>query len=315
MMLTRILTGFILMLLLGAMGVVVALRRQTELRQEQVGAPAPPVEAVAPRPQAPEGASWLGVVIPEEAVDISSRLEGRLESIKAQVGDKVAQGTVLAVLDVRGLKQELAMSEAELLSVRAELQVAELSLTEARERLARRSEPRQLSLGAVSQEEVAEARYQEQLAAVRLESARAKVQQQEAHIIQLQQNIAEAALRAPFEGVIASRKVDAGALVRSGQVLLHLLRAGSQRVRFAVPEQHARQLAVGQQVRVALADKAEVLVGRVSHVAPEVDSASRMVFAVATLDMVGSPASPPLPAGTVVRVTAERERGREQEQR
>nr|WP_233601346.1 efflux RND transporter periplasmic adaptor subunit [Corallococcus sp. AB038B] len=242
---------------------------------------------------------FLGVLISTETVELAPRVEGRLESIQVHVGDAVRTSQVVAVLDTGVEQRELAIAKAELLSARAAAEVATLALEQAGERLRRREDPRQLSLGALSEEELATTQYERRMAQAKLDAARAEVQESEARVAQYQQRINEASLRAPFAGVVAGRYADPGALVRSGQAVIHLLRGGKRQVRYAVPEPLAREVRVGQTVRVQAQGLEQRLTGQVAHVAPEVDAASRMLFVVADLDGASE-----LPSGAVVQVSA-----------
>jgi RND family efflux transporter MFP subunit len=233
----------------------------------------------APRPGAPT--SFLGVVIPHESVDLTSKFEGRLERLEAGVGDRVRQGEVLARLDVRPLVQELAAARANLQASRAEEQAAGLLLAEAREKKGRYFTPRSLELGVYSQEELAKIRYEESTALARLEAARARSREQVARVVELEQNVSEAVLVAPFDGVIAARPVSPGARIAAGQPILRLLGTGGRKIRFAVPEEQARQLEPGSPLRLSIDQPALTLAGQVESIAPEVDAAARMVFAVA----------------------------------
>lgn len=267
--------------------------------------PEPPPSLPAPREQRPAEQrpardGFLGVIIPEEAVDISTRVEGRLESVKVRVGDTVRQGAVLAVLDTQRLRRDLAIAEAEVLTARAGLHMAELALAEAQEKLARREDPKQVGLGALSQEELSTSRYEQRMAAVKLEAAQARLLEQQARVTRIQQDILEATPRAPFDGVVASRLADPGALVRSGQNILHLLRTGVRRVRFAVPEQEIRTVSVGLPVHILASGQEPPLSGRVSSLTPEVDVASGMMLGIAELEESGE--RPPPPSGSAVRV-------------
>ncbi|MBM7116774.1 efflux RND transporter periplasmic adaptor subunit [Archangium primigenium] len=294
------------------LGVLALVGAVASLRQ--TAPPARPAEA--PRVVAPErpalraaenGEGWLGVLVAEEALDVASRLEARVDSVRVQVGSVVRQGDVLVTLDARRLREDLAIAEAGQLSSKAELEMAGLSLEQSRERLERRESPEQLRLQALSAEELSVARYELRMAAAKLEVARAKVLEQEARVSQLRQQVGEASLRAPFDGVVAGRYVHAGALARAGQTLVHLLRSGKSQVRFAIPMREMRAVAVGQPVRVRVPEGGLVLEGQVTQVAPEVDVATRMVFALA--DVTVRPGSP-VPAGSVVRVTVSGEQAR-----
>lgn len=261
-------------------------------------APEPEQAPRAPRlPGTPGG--WLGVVIAEESVDLAASKEGRVESIRVQVGDQVKQGEIVATMEAQAAQQELAVAEAELLSRRAEQRTAALALEEAQERLKRRETPEQLRTGAVSDEELATARYQERTASAKLEFAQAQVQQHEARVAQLRRNVSETIIRAPFQGVVASRFVTTGAQLQAGQPILHLLRKGRVQVRFAMPAPEARHAVVGQRLLLEASEQEGVLEGHIVRVAPEVDVAAMKVFAVAELE---SGPGTLLPAGTVMRV-------------
>lgn len=257
-----------------------------EARSEELPPPVPASVGGAPRAGVP--ASFLGVVIPHDSVDVTSKFEGRLERVTVDVGAHVSKGAVLALLDVRQLEQDLAAAKATLQSSRADEQAAGLALAEAREKKGRYFTPRSLELGVYSQEELATIRYQESTALARLEAAHARTREQEARLVQLQQNVSEAALVAPFDGVVATRPVSPGARVAAGQPILRLLGTGGRKIRFAVPENQARQLEPGAPLKLSIDQPGLTLAGRVESIAPEVDAAARMVFAVASFE-----ASPP----------------------
>lgn len=247
-------------------------------------------------------AGWLGVLIAEESMDLAPLLDGRVESVKVRVGSVVHQGEVLVKLDAKSLQEDLAIAEAELQSSKAELEVAQVQLEQAQERLRRRDSPEQVKLQALSEEELSAARYEQRTNTAKLEMARARVQENDLRVAQLRQKVEETSLRAPFDGVVAARYVHPSALVRSGQPVLHLMRRGKPQVRFAIPDQElGARLAVGQPVRVEVAERGLTLEGRVAQVSPEVDVATRMVFALADLELSQGTE---VPAGTAVRVKA-----------
>jgi RND family efflux transporter MFP subunit len=298
-MASRALVGVLGLVVLLSLGGLAALHKKTPVVPEAGMPPRPAGDSVRSAPQStPLERGFLGVIITDEAVDLATRIDGRVESVRVQVGSEVRKGDVVATLEAKTSQQELAIAEAELLSRRAEEQVSALSLEEAAERLRRRDAPNQLSTGALSEEELSAVRYQHRMAAAKLEIARGRVQEQEARVAQLRQRVTETSVRAPFDGVVASRLVHPGALVQGGQPLLHLLRRGIPQVRFAVPSSQVQHLTLGNRVRVEVPEQGVVLEGRVTQVAPEVDVASLMVFALADLETRDSL----VPAGTAVRV-------------
>jgi membrane fusion protein (multidrug efflux system)/multidrug efflux system membrane fusion protein len=269
------------------------------------GAPASPPKAL-PRTSEPEKAEsaapvvqdegFLGVVLPLQAVDITSRVDGRLARLTAQVGARVREGAELGSLDTRALRRELAVAEAVLAGAVARERQAEIAVAEKKERLERVLKP---MAGALSEEEISTARYQHETALAELAVAQANTQQQRADLERIQFQMEESRLLMPFNGVIAARFVDPGTVVRSGTPVVRVIQQSGLRVRFAVPED-AGGLAEGLPVNVVVPGLDSPLPGRVSSVAPEVDAASRMIFAMATVETPAQVAPPA--AGVVVRV-------------
>jgi len=249
--------------------------------------PTPTASAQAPPPQLD---SFLGVVIPSSSVDLSSKFEGRLERLDVRVGDAVEAGQIVAHLDARPLQQALDGARASLLGAQAEQRAAQVALAEAREKYARYSQPRLLQLGVFSQEEVSAARFQAESAAARVSSARAQCEEKAARVKELTQNLSEAELTSPFEGIVAATPLSVGAHVAASQRVLVIQGDGPRKVRFAIPEEQAREVHPGAPARVEVPQRNLVLEGTIETVAPEVDAAARMVFAVVRFDKDGDAA-------------------------
>jgi RND family efflux transporter MFP subunit len=264
---------------------------------------AAPAAASPAAPTPTNETGFLGVVMTPASVDLASQLEARLKRIKVRPGDRVNQGDILATLDSRAAKKELAMARAGLLNARADVARSQLELAQAAERLQRRTGTVDLPSGAavnvVSQEDLSSASYQEKLAKVRLDAARATVLDRQAHYDALRDLAEEGAVRAPFNGVVAQRYVDEGSLVRKGAPIVRLIDSSELRVRFAVPEERAREVELARPVRMALDEL--TLLGTIEKIAPEIDSASRMIFVEASLT-ISSEQSTRVRAGQVGRV-------------
>lgn len=226
---------------------------------------------------------YLGVVVSGEAVDVAARVGGQLTDMQVRLGDQVAQDSILATLDAGPLRDELAMARASLRAARAEEQKAALELEEAGERHARWRQAVELQRSAVSEEELANVRYQEKYAASQLEAARARVAEQQARVAELERKVADTTVRAPFPGLVAARYADPGATISQGAPLVRLVRAGELWVRFAIPENRGSAARAGQAVEVRMDELDTVLAGEVEKIAPEVDAASRMIIAEARL--------------------------------
>jgi RND family efflux transporter MFP subunit len=242
--------------------------------------------AEAPRATAgPRTEGFVGVLLARESVDVSAKFEGHLDTVRVRLGDRVTRGASLASLDVRSVKRDLQQGEAALRVAIAEKEKAALELKEAKERLARRQAPLAAGIPAVSGDELATAQYREQQAGPGVEIANARVAEKQARVDQLRQMVEDAEIRAPFDGVVAARFVDPGALVGPRTPIVRLISGDDLWVRFAVPEDEARRLVVGQAVRVEVSGWTAVLEALVEKVAPEVDAAARMIFAEAKLKL------------------------------
>jgi RND family efflux transporter MFP subunit len=231
----------------------------------------PPL-AVAPPQNRPAATDYLGVILTGDTVELAPKIEGRVTEMFVKPGNHVRRGTIVAQLDVGGLQRELAL--------------AHRGLHDAQQRLARRI-PLARS-GAISTEELADVR---QL-----------VVERGSRVNQLTQSIAEARLFSPLDGLVAVRYVDPGSLVGPGRAVLRLIGESEPRIRFAVPEEQAGAVKVGDRVRISVKTLHDELLAIVDTVAPEVDTASRMIFAEGRITGSQSLRSR-LSSGTISRVT------------
>ncbi|HEX6836705.1 MAG TPA: efflux RND transporter periplasmic adaptor subunit [Polyangia bacterium] len=232
---------------------------------------------------APEG--FVGIVVAPETVDVTTQLEARIRSIDVRLGDHVKAGALLAKLDTRSARHDLEMARAELVAARTERERAGIELAEAAEKLERRGTKvtvRGEAVGTVSDEELSDSKYQEKLAAVRVAAADASIDSKQVRLEQLAALVAEGAVRAPFDGTITARYIDAGAMLQRGAPIVRIIESGQLRVRFAVPEGRASTMKVGVPVRIVVDGRA--LGGTVEKVSPEIDASARMLFVEARLD-------------------------------
>lgn len=103
--------------------------------------------------------------------------------------------------------------------------------------------------------------------------AREKVRQLAALRQQADARLAQAVIRAPADGVLLSRMVEAGDVVTAGKTLLRFAAAGEQKVLLALDERDLGRLAVGQAAAVrADAYPAQSLPARVAKLAANVDA-------------------------------------------
>lgn len=259
-------------------------------------AAAPAVDATAAASTAGES-GFLGVVFAQTTVDLAAEFDGRLERVDVRTGDRVRRGARLAALDARSLQQDLQIAEAGLRAADAEREQAALELADMRARLERLTRLADL----VSAEQAATGRYQAARAAARVQQTEAQAAERRARVDQLRDTIAEADIRAPFDGVVAARYLDPGATVARGAPILRLISADTLRLRFAVPEARVAEVAPGQRVVARVDASALTLAGTIASIAPDIDHALQMFIAEATLAVEPSVRSR-ISAGAIARV-------------
>jgi multidrug resistance efflux pump len=116
-----------------------------------------------------------------------------------------------------------------------------------------------------------------------LEVAQARVAEHMARVKQTKELLANTVITATFEGAVATRYLDPGALVHTGKPVINLMRSEDLWVRFAVPEGRRVRMPVGDSVGVHLEGLPGVISGTIAHMAPGVDSMSREVVVEAKL--------------------------------
>lgn len=249
-------------------------RRDLAEQAPPPAAPAPPLQRTAAAEPRPERKGWIGVVVTRESVDVTAETQGRLQAIYVEIGDVVPRGGRIATLDAQVIGQDLEMARSALRAAEADARRAAAELAEARQR----SERRQANPEFFSKEDLAESELRAKTAASSYEVAQAGVAEQRSRIRQIEATRGQTEIRAPFDGRVAERFVDPGAVVGPGTPLVRLISSGDLLVRAAVPPEEARALAVGAPVTATARSTGLRVLGQVQRIAPEVDAASQMVL-------------------------------------
>jgi RND family efflux transporter MFP subunit len=266
-------------LLAAALGGLIAARQRPD---REIAAPArPPPPAHRPAAAQPDQEAFVGVIFARQQVDLASTAQAVVETVPVQLGSQVERGDTIATLDADAVRRELAAAGAAVRAANADLSAARVELAAASEKVKRLSRFPE----GVPGEEIVSARTRERLLSSQLVGARARVGGAMARVEQLRVLVENAAIVAPFDGVIAARYVDPGALVGPGKPIARLISADDLWVRFAVAEERAGTVHVKACVRVALRSPDLSVPGSVEMVAPQVDTALRMLIAEARLSV------------------------------
>jgi RND family efflux transporter MFP subunit len=197
-----------------------------------------------------------GRVAGKETVDVRPLVSGRITVLPIAEGDLVATGAVLAMIDSRAqaaiVRQAMAGLDAAL--------VAKEAAAEARARAE--------ALGAGTSRVALEE-------AVRAElTAGQDVQRMTAVLEQAQVTLSLYTVTAPLAGTVTDLPVVTGQTIDPGSVLMTIVDMGHLVVEAVVDETHALELRTGLAATMRPTGSSEVLTGRVSRVAREVDAAT-----------------------------------------
>ena len=212
-----------------------------------------------------------------EVSDISPQVSGLLVDVPARIGQRVAAGTVLAVIadvEVRNQLQEargqLGVAEANRDRAAAELVGVEADYQRAMELY---------DQGLLSEQEQQQVSSQYATTKANLAAGEAQVQQSTAREALLAEQFANTRVRAPFDAVVSDRYLDRGALVQLGTPILRLVEEAPLLVQFRVPERDLSAVQTGAAFDVATEATGErTFSGTVRRVAGEVRRNDRTVL-------------------------------------
>ncbi len=281
-------------------------------------APEPPAPAVtvvaAVRGSIAEEVVVTGSFTPREEVLVTPQIDGlAITDIRAEEGDRVAAGQMLARLSADVLQAQLAQNEAQVARAGAAIDQAAGSIAEAEanktEADAAFGRARSLvATGSASRES-----YDQKLAASQTAAARLAAMQDATKVAQADQALAQAQrrelavrlarteIRAPVAGVVSRRTARLGAVVgQSGEPLFRIIENGAVELEGEVPEALLTRLRPGQKATVAVPGLDVALAGKVRLVAPEIDRSSRLGRV-----RIGVDAGPPPAIGGFGRGTVE----------
>lgn len=241
----------------------------------------------------------VGTLFPYDEAIISAEVDGRLEQVSSDLGDLVAQGQVLARISDEEQRYLVAQGEAQLrqslerLGLKEEkdrvkdvretpdVRRARADLTEAEQKFKRTRELVDQGIGAKSELDQAQARFQSLQAGYdqTLNQTRNLIQEVERYKATLdlqRKKLRDTTVRAPFAAYVKDRQATVGAFVRLNTPLFTLVKIDPIRLRIEVPERLAPWVRVGQQAEVMVeAFDNRKFSGKVWRIAPTVDLTKR----------------------------------------
>jgi len=215
----------------------------------------------------------VGTLAANEAIEIKSEVDGKVEAIKFKEGEWVEKDRVLFVIEGAKLAAQVGQAEAKFKLSEANLKRSEALLKDST--ISRQGYDQALS---------------------RYESDKAELEL-------TRQTLRDATVRAPFSGSVGARRVSPGQVVAKGDKLSTLVDADPLKAEFNVPERYAGQLKRGLGVDVKVSPHPEeTFHGEVYFVSPEIDPVTRTALVKARIPNRARKLSPGLFANLDLRL-------------
>ncbi len=264
-------------------------------KTEKAAAVAPPSVTVSRVTSADfvETVLVTGSLVAREDVLVAPEVEGlRIKELRADQGDEVKKGDILALLETVTLDSQLAQNAANIERSKAAIAQAKSQISEVQARLTEASAQLDRAKPLTQQGYLSESTLDARTAAKRslqalLISAEGGQKAAEADLVQLQAARDELEwrhsrtdVRAPVDGVISRRTAHVGAIatavgIAAGDPMFRIIEKGEIELDAEVGEAQVRKLKVGQSVTITIAD-GTTATGTVRLVSPEVDNATRL---------------------------------------
>jgi HlyD family secretion protein len=229
----------------------------------------------------------LGTIEARIVSRVGFEVGAALTGLMVDSGDTVAKGQVLARLHPAEQQARVARAKAAVAAAEASIRKADASVERARAVLAQRkaANERQQELvarGTISAQASEEAQRDVDVAAADLVVAQSDVDvvkaQAEDGLAALQYEntlLAHHALKAPFDAIIVERHVEAGTVVRAGDVIFTLMDPQTVWTLAYIDEERAGEIALGQVAEIRLRSKPHnVYSGKVVRIGIESDRAN-----------------------------------------
>jgi membrane fusion protein (multidrug efflux system) len=183
-----------------------------------------------------------GSLAPFKEAKVLSTVGGTIQQLRFNLGDHVAQGQILAIMDTRLLQLDLQKAQSNAAKLRRDLE----TYTEL------------LQGNAATQEKVNE---------IRQNYSDANNQ-----VDQVKKQISDAAVKAPTSGTIATKPLEEGVFANAGAELATIVNLSQAKVQLNLTENEVYQAKEGQQVKITTdVYPGQVFNGKITFISPQAD--------------------------------------------
>jgi RND family efflux transporter MFP subunit len=233
---------------------------------------------------------------PYQEVDLMAKVAGYVKQINVDVGDRVTEGQVLAILEIPEMADDRARaqaaidrSQAEVTRAQDQIQQAQSAHDIAHLTYTRLSGVSKQKPGLIAQQEIDDAHGKDLVAEAQVSAAKSNLAaaQEQVHVNQAElQRIKTlfdyTSVTAPFTGVVTKRYADKGSMIQAGtssssqaMPLVRLSQNSLLRLILPVPESAVPTVHLGQQVDVRVPTLKRSFPGKVERFSDKLSMATR----------------------------------------
>ena len=236
---------------------------------------------------------------PYQEVDLHAKVAGYIRRINVDIGDRIKNGEVLAVLEVPELNAQVAASKAQIQHSQAEIARAQSEITFAEAdygavhaayiRLAEAAKRRP---GLIAEQELDDARAKDQDAVAKINVAKSALEATQGQLAvskaenQRVQSLEDYSIvTAPFTGVVTMRYADVGSLIQAGTAsntqsmpVVRVAQSDLLRLRMPVPEEDVPFIHFGSEIQIRVKATGKTFTGRVIRFTRELNTSTRTML-------------------------------------
>jgi RND family efflux transporter MFP subunit len=207
----------------------------------------------------------------EREATVRAEIGGPVVSVSAQEGQSVRKGALLGRIEATAIDDARRSAASAVTSAENQLAVAR--------REAERTE-QLVQAGALAARDL-------DLAKANVTTAEAQLADARARLVAAQEQAGDAVLRAPIDGIVSDRAVNAGDVVSPGTALFTIIDPRSMRLEASVPSEELRALRVGATVQFSVRGYEQPFEGRIERISPQADPVTRQVPIFVAIPNVG----------------------------
>jgi RND family efflux transporter MFP subunit len=237
---------------------------------------------------------------PYQEVELHAKVSGYIRRINVDIGDRVKNGEVLAVLEVPELNAQVAASKAQIQHSQSDIARAQSEVVYAQAdyvavhaaytRLAAAAKQRP---GLIAEQELDDARAKDQDAEAKINVAKSALEATQGQLAisraenQRVQSMEDYSIvTAPFTGVVTMRYADVGSLIQAGtasetqsEPVVKVAQSDLLRLRMPVPEEDVPYIHIGGEMQIRVKATGKTFTGKVIRFTRELNTSTRTMLA------------------------------------